>query len=130
LSHFFFLHPLFLQVPAETSAPRGGFDLQMLVPIVGIFAVFYFMMIRPQQKQAKKQREMLASLKKGDTVLTQSGFYGRIVTVGEKEVTLEISAPGSGTGTKVRFVKSQIAGVEGAPGEKSAEASGDKPEKS
>jgi preprotein translocase subunit YajC len=123
------LHPLFLQAPAGPAAAPSCFDVQMLVPMAGIVAVFYFMMIRPQQKQAQKQREMLASLKKGDTVLTQAGFYGRIVTVGEKEVTLEIAAPGGGGSTKVRFVKSQIAGVEGAPGEKAAAASGDSADK-
>ncbi len=123
-------HPLWLQIPAGTSATTGCFDAQMLVPMAGILAVFYFMMIRPQQKQAQKQREMLAGLKKGDTVLTQSGFYGRIVTVGEKDVTLEISAPGSGTGTKVRCVKSQIAGVEGPSADKPADTTLEKPEKS
>jgi preprotein translocase subunit YajC len=106
----------------------------MLVPMAGIFAVFYFMMIRPQQKQAQKQKAMLAALKKGDTVLTQAGLYGRIITVNEKDVVLEIGAAGSGgSGTKVRFVKSQIAGVEGAVPEKAdkaADTSTDKPEKS
>jgi preprotein translocase subunit YajC len=102
--------------------------------MAGIFAVFYFLMIRPQQKQAQKQKEMLAALKKGDTVLTQAGFYGRVVTVGEKDVVLEIGAPGGGgASTKVRFVKSQIAGVEGPALEKATDgsgaASGDKSDK-
>jgi preprotein translocase subunit YajC len=130
------LHPLLLQAPGG-GTPQGCFDASVLVPMAGIFAVFYFLMIRPQQKQAQKQKEMLAALKKGDTVLTQAGMYGRVVTVGEKDVVLEIGAAGSGgTGTRVRFVKSQIAGVEGpAPdkadkSDKAADASPDKPEKS
>jgi preprotein translocase subunit YajC len=133
LSPAFLLHPLLLQAPTG-GTPQGCFDASVLVPMAGIFAVFYFMMIRPQQKQAQKQKEMLAALKKGDTVLTQAGLYGRVVTVGEKDVVLEIGAAGSGgTATKVRFVKSQIAGVEGPAqdkADKSAEASTDKPEKS
>jgi len=128
LSPLYQLHPLLLQtLPGST---QNCFDASVLLPMAGIFAVFYFMMIRPQQKQAQKQRDMLAALKKGDTVVTQSGFFGRVVTVGEKEVVLEIGAPGSGTGAKVRFLKSQISGVEGPAAEKAAEPANDKPEKS
>jgi preprotein translocase YajC subunit len=64
------------------------------VPLVGIVAVFYFLLIRPQQKQAKKHKD-LASLRKGDQVVTQSGLFGKIYSISDKEVVLEV-----GGGTK------------------------------
>jgi preprotein translocase subunit YajC len=93
------------------------------VPLVGIVAVFYFLLIRPQQQQAKKHKEVVSSLRKGDQVITQAGMFGKIFSVGEKEVVLEI-----GGGTKVRWLKSQIAGVEKAEGEADAKEA-DKAEK-
>ncbi|MDL2306490.1 preprotein translocase subunit YajC [Desulfovibrio sp. OttesenSCG-928-C06] len=65
-------------------APQGGAEggtaamLSSFMPIVLIIVVFYFLLIRPQQKRAKQHREMLQSLKKGDSVVTSAGIYGRI----------------------------------------------------
>ncbi|MBI5624851.1 MAG: preprotein translocase subunit YajC [Elusimicrobia bacterium] len=50
-----------------------------LIPIVAIFLIFYFLLIRPQQKEAEKHKKMLEALKKGDRVLTNAGFYGTII---------------------------------------------------
>jgi preprotein translocase subunit YajC len=68
-------------------------DLQTisgLLPIVVLFAVFYFLLIRPQQKQQKKRKEMLASLKKGDKVITIGGIYGTIKELRDTDLTLRI----------------------------------------
>lgn len=70
---------------AMGTAPQGGAEggtaamLSSFMPIVLIIVVFYFLLIRPQQKRAKQHREMLQSLKKGDSVVTSAGIYGRIV---------------------------------------------------
>ena len=72
---------------------------------VGLFAIMYFMMIRPQQKQLKTHRELIAGLKKGDEVVTQGGLIGRIHVVADREVTLEVA-----NGTRIRVLKTSVAG--------------------
>jgi len=90
----------------------------MLVPVAAVIAVFYFIMLRPQQKQQQQHKQMLGALKKGDSVVTQSGMFGRVVTIGEKDLILEISVGGGST--KVRWLKSQITGLD--PTQKVTEA--------
>lgn len=71
---------------AAGQAPGGGqawAGLANLIPLILMFAVFYWLLIRPQQQQRKKHQEMLRSLKTGDQVLTQGGIYGTIVGFGE-----------------------------------------------
>ena len=75
-------------------------------PLLAIFGVFYFLLIRPQQKQAKEQQNMLAKLATGDEVVTTGGLLGRITEVGEPYLTVEIAE-----GVRVRVLKSQIAQV-------------------
>ncbi len=58
------------------------------VPLILIFVVFYFILIRPQQKKAKQQAEMLKGIKAGDKVVTSSGIIGQVITVKDKSVTL------------------------------------------
>ncbi len=84
--------------------------------ILGMLAIFYFLLIRPQQKQAKEQTTMLAALKKGDDVVTSGGMLGKIFLVADKVVTLEVQS-----GVKVRVLKTAISGrvVEEKPTEKS-----------
>ncbi len=106
------LSPVLLQ-----AAGTGFGDNLAWVPLVGIVAVFYFLLIRPQQQQAKKHKDLVASLRKGDQVITQAGLFGKIYSVGDKEVVLEI-----GGNTKVRWLKSQIAGIEKAEADSAAEA--------
>ncbi len=91
------------------QAPGGagggaGFFVQIL-PILLMFAVIYFIMIRPQQKQAKKHREYLAGLKKGDEVVTNSGIFGRIDAIEDHAIRLEIARD-----VKIRVLKTQVAG--------------------
>lgn len=69
--------------------PTGG--LMGLLPIILMFIVLWFLMIRPQMKKSKEHQKMIGELQKGDEVVTQGGMAGRIVKVGENYVTLEIA---------------------------------------
>ena len=75
------------------AAPAvGATDLMSFLPIVIIFILFFFMIIRPQMKQAKETRAMVAALKKGDEVATTGGVVGKITKVGDSFISLEIAA--------------------------------------
>jgi preprotein translocase subunit YajC len=74
-----------------------------VIPLAALFAIFYFLLIRPQSKKAADHQKMLAALKRNDEVVTQGGLIGRIVELGDKVVTLEI-APS----VKVRVERPQI----------------------
>jgi preprotein translocase subunit YajC len=74
------------QAPAQQPDPIMSF-----LPLIVIFVLFYFMLIRPQMKRAKDQRKMLEGLQKGDEVVTNSGQVGKVVKVGEQYVSLEIA---------------------------------------
>ncbi|MDR3175389.1 MAG: preprotein translocase subunit YajC [Desulfovibrio sp.] len=71
------------------SGGGGGDAFTSFVPLILMFAVFYFLLIRPQQKRAKELKNMLASLKPGDEVLTSGGIYGRILETAENHVILD-----------------------------------------
>ena len=77
--------------------------IYQVVMWVGIIGVFYFFMIRPQQKKQKEQKELLTNLKKGDQVVTIGGIHARIYTVEEATVTLELDK-----GVKLTVEKSAI----------------------
>ncbi len=73
------------------GAGAEGNPLMAFLPLIILFVIFYFLLIRPQQKKAKEHREMLNSLQKGDYVVTGGGLYGRITSVSEDEVmTLDL----------------------------------------
>lgn len=91
------------------AKPAGPDFLSMAPMFVAFIAIFYFIVLRPQQKQMKDQQLLHASLKKGDDVVTQAGLFGKIFTVAERDVLLEI-APG----VKVKVLKSAIQGKVGA----------------
>jgi preprotein translocase subunit YajC len=73
--------------PAGTPA-AGGSPFGMLVPMILIFVVMYFMMIRPQSQQRKKQAQLLSALKSGDKVVTSSGIVGIVISVKDNTVSL------------------------------------------
>lgn len=73
---------------------------------VGIFAVFYFFMIRPQQKKQKEQKQLLESIKKGDDVVTIGGLHGKVYLVEDATVTLELDK-----GVKITFEKTAVSKV-------------------
>lgn len=81
-------------------------QLQSFAPLVLIFVLFYFMMIRPQQKRAKEHQAMLGALKRGDTVVMSSGIIGKVTKVEDKEVTVEIAPT-----VNVKVVKGMISEV-------------------
>lgn len=68
-----------------------GSGLGAFMPMIIIFVIFYFLLIRPQQKKAKQQKEMLASLKKGDRVVTTGGLHGLVSGLTDESVTMEIA---------------------------------------
>jgi preprotein translocase subunit YajC len=92
------LHLPFVFAQAALFDPKG-----MLIPIVGTLGIMYFLVIRPQQKQAKETTTMLASLKKGDDVVTSGGILGKVHSVDDKLVMLDV-----GGGTRLRILKSSI----------------------
>jgi preprotein translocase subunit YajC len=81
---------------AFAQTPAGGGDSGLLgfLPIILMFALLYFLMIRPQMKRAKETKAMIEALQKGDEVITAGGVVGRISKLGDQYITLEI-APGT-----------------------------------
>lgn len=77
-----------------------------IIPWVLIFAVFYFFLIRPQEKKRKQHNKLLSALKKGENVITNSGIYGKVVKVYEDDATLEIAISNT---TTIRLLRSAIA---------------------
>ena len=90
------------------GAHAGGMEAQLqgLIPLIFMFAIFYFLLIRPQQKKAKEHRALLDALKKGDQVVTAGGVHGKVNAIDDQVVTLEI-APG----VNVRINKGFIASI-------------------
>ncbi|MDN5752046.1 MAG: preprotein translocase subunit YajC [Nitrosospira sp.] len=76
---------------AQAAAPPPGADFLSLLPLIGIFAVFYFLLIRPQSKRAKEQKLMIEALQKGDEVATTGGELGRVVKVSGNYVIVQIA---------------------------------------
>lgn len=94
---------------AQLGPGAGPPTLVSFLPIGIIFVVFYFLLIRPQQQKAKEHRVMLANLKRNDEIITSGGLYGRVITLADDVVTVEI-APN----IRVRVSRPQIASVVGA----------------
>ena len=76
---------------AQGAAVPGGSDLMTFLPMIAIFVVFYFLLIRPQQKKAKEARAMLAALQKGDEVVTAGGLLGKISKLTDQYATIEVA---------------------------------------
>ena len=74
------------------GAPAGGQSaFTQIIPLIIMFAIFYFLLIRPQQKQQQKVKEMLDNLKHGDMVMTTGGIHGKIMAITDNVITLEIA---------------------------------------
>ena len=86
------------------QAKRPGGNVTFLISLVLMVGIFYFLLIRPQQRRVRQQRQLVGSLDVGDEVVTIGGMHGVITELNDEEATLEISP-----GTKVRFVKQAIA---------------------
>jgi preprotein translocase subunit YajC len=87
--------------PAEGA---GGFDWTIIIFLVMIFAMFYFLMIRPQRKRQKEQRELMEGLKRGDRVITAGGIYGVIESVSDDTVVVKVES-----GATMRVAKGSVA---------------------
>ena len=97
-----FISPAFAQ-----GAGGGGSGFETMLPLVLIFAVFYFLLIRPQQKKAKFHREMLGMINRGDKIVTNGGIMGTVTKViSDSELAVEIAE-----GIKVRVQRGMIASV-------------------
>ncbi|CAN7358758.1 preprotein translocase subunit YajC [Phenylobacterium sp. LjRoot219] len=101
-----FATPAFAQA---AGAPAMGGPQDMLIqflPLIGLVVLFYFLMIRPQQRRMKQHQQMLTAMKRGDTVVLSSGVIGKVVRVEDKEVGVEIA-----TGVTVKVRKAMISDV-------------------
>lgn len=76
----------------QTGGTAGGQSnpLVAFMPLIILFVIFYFLLIRPQQKRAKEHKQMLGNLKRGDSVITGGGLYGRITGINEEVLTLDL----------------------------------------
>jgi preprotein translocase subunit YajC len=104
---------------AYAQAPGGGSDfLIQLMPIALMFVIFYFLLLRPQQQRVKVHREMVANIRRGDTVVTAGGIVGKVTKVKEDgEIEVEIAE-----NTRVRIIKGTVAEVrvKGEPAKETA----------
>jgi preprotein translocase subunit YajC len=92
---------------AAGASPMGGDFLGMILPLVAIMGVFYFLMIRPQQKKLKDHQEMLSKVSRGDTVVTTGGLIGKVKKVVDDE-TLQVEV---GENVVVNVVRSGISDI-------------------
>ncbi len=92
----------------------GGGGFEQIGLLLMMFAVLYFLMIRPQQKRAKQQDAMMGALKKGDIVRTNGGIRGEITALDERDVTIEVADR-----TRIRVLRSHVAGLDQPPEQKS-----------
>ena len=77
---------------AQAGAPGMGADIWSMLPIILMFVVLYFLMIRPQMKRAKEHKTMIEALQKGDEVVAAGGVLGRISKISESYITLQIAS--------------------------------------
>jgi preprotein translocase subunit YajC len=121
-----FISPAFAQ--AAGGASGGGSMLTQLMPLVLIFAVFYFLLIRPQQKKAKEHKAMISAVRRGDKVVTAGGIMGKITKVHDDDrAMVEIAE-----GVKIEVVQSTLTAVmsksepaDGGSGKKGDDKKGD-----
>ncbi|MGD9972132.1 MAG: preprotein translocase subunit YajC [Desulfatirhabdiaceae bacterium] len=88
------------------ASPGSAGGIASFIPLILMFVIFYFLLIRPQQKKTKELREMVAGLKKGDRIITSGGIHGQITAVEEATVTVEISDK-----VRVKLNRGNVAGV-------------------
>ena len=99
-------------VPLQAAAEPSPFS--MLVPMGMIFLIFYFLLIRPQQKRQKEQEEMLKAIEKGDSVVTMGGLHGKVVGLTDDVLTLEIAALKGGERIRVKADRMKVDTVQKA----------------
>lgn len=109
---------------AQDAAGGGASIFVQLLPLIAIFAIFYFLLIRPQQKRMKDHKSMQAGVRRGDRIVTGGGIIGSVVRTADDELTVEIAE-----GVRVKVLRTTISHVlaktEPARGRRDREAGGD-----
>ena len=92
----------------HAQAAPGAFDMlnSLIVPTMLIIGIMYFLMIRPQQKRLKEHRDMVAGIRRGDTIVTSGGIIGKVVKVDDNELQVEIA-----DGVKIKVVRGTVSEV-------------------
>lgn len=92
------------------QAAPGAFDMlnSLIIPTMLIIGIMYFLMIRPQQKRLKEHRDMVAAIRRGDTVVTSGGIIGKVIKVEDNELQVEIAE-----GVKIKLVRGTVSEVRG-----------------
>jgi preprotein translocase subunit YajC len=109
---FDFILNLAAYAQEKAAGPQQASFVEMMILPLGFVAIMYFLMIRPQQKKMKAHQALLEQLKVGDEVVTNAGMIGRIKSIADSFITLEIA-----TNTNVKFLKNQIADLTKKPAE-------------
>jgi preprotein translocase subunit YajC len=102
----------------QGDAAAGANPIMSFLPLIVIFAIFYFLLIRPQQKRAKDHKNFLDALNRGDEVMTGGGLIGKITGLTDQVVTLEVA-----DNTRVKVARANIAGPAPGRGNKEKESS-------
>ena len=98
-----------LITPAYAQAASGGNALfELLFPLIMVFAIIYFMILRPQQKRQREHEAMVNTVSRGDTVITQGGLVGKVAKVGDDELEVDFAE-----NARMKVVKSMIISVRG-----------------
>ena len=87
--------------PQATTPGLSG--IMSIAPLIILFVIFYFLLIRPQQKRAKEHKQMISAIQKGDQVITTGGIHGRVASVNEDSISVEIAE-----GVKVKVSREAI----------------------
>jgi len=88
------------------SAAGGGSLVEFLFPLVMVFAIMYFMILRPQQKRQREHKAMIEAVRRGDTVVTSGGLVGKVAKVSEDELEIDVASD-----TRVTIIRSMIMSV-------------------
>ena len=97
--------PAFAATPGAASGGTAAFMVQIF-PLILIFIIFYFLLIRPQQRRVKQHQAMVMAVKPRDTAITNGGLIGKVTKVDENEIEVEVAQ-----GVKVRVVKSMLSDI-------------------
>ncbi len=92
-------------IPGQAPAGDGDGQWTPIIFLVVIFAIFYFLLIRPQRKKQKEHQQMVEELSKGDRVITAGGIYGQIESIREESVVIKVES-----GTTIRVARTSVAG--------------------
>ena len=101
-----FESPAYAQAAGQTGTSSGAAFFIQMIPLLAIFVIFWFLLIRPQQRRMKEHQARIGAVKKGDQVVTGGGLVGKVTKVDDAHVEVEIAS-----GVKVKVVKSTLSDV-------------------